>query len=82
MGIIKAPTSTKPQLPPKPTLTVAKPDYKSIAVDMRIDPKETILAHVEGSSWTVDYYSQVVARDSGLAGQGLGTDPGPFDFYW
>ena len=75
MGIIKAPTSTRPQLPPKPTLTVAKPDYKSIAVDMRIDPKETILAHVEGSSWTVDYYSQVVARDTGLAGNGLGTDP-------
>ena len=75
MGIIKPPTSTKPQLPPKPTLTVAKPDYRSIVVDQRVDPKETILAHVEGSSWTVDYYSQVVASDTGLAGQGLGTDP-------
>jgi hypothetical protein len=75
MGIIKPPTSLKPRLPPKPTLTVANDDYKSIAVDMRVDPKETILAHVEGSSWTVDYYSQVVARDTGLAGQGLGTDP-------
>lgn len=74
MGIIKAP-STKPVLPPKPNLTVAKPGYKNIAVDMRFDPKETILAHVEGSSWTVDYYSQVLAGDSGTSGQGLSTDP-------
>lgn len=74
MGIIK-PRPNKPQLPPKPNLTIAKPDYKNIQVDMRFHPKETILAHIEGSSWTVDYYSQVLARDSGSAGQGLGTDP-------
>lgn len=74
MGIIK-PRDTKPQLPPKPNLLIAKPDYKSIQVDMRFDPKETILSHVEGMAWTVDYYSQVLARDSGAAGQGLGTDP-------
>lgn len=74
MAIIKAPAS-KPQLPPKPNLTIAKPSYKNIAVDLRYDPKETILAHVEGSSWTVDYYSQIVTGDSGLSGQGLGTDP-------
>lgn len=74
MPIIKA-RPNKPQLPPKPELTVAKQDYKSIVVDTKYDPKETILAHVEGSSWTVDYYSQVVAKDSGLSGQGMGTDP-------
>lgn len=74
MGIIK-PRPGQPQLPPKPTLTIAKPGYKNIAVDTRYEPKETLLSHVEGSSWTVDYYSQVLARDSGAAGQGLGTDP-------
>ncbi|BAW19207.1 putative virion structural protein [Ralstonia phage RP31] len=74
MPIIQARPST-PQLPPKPNLLVAKPDYKSIQVDMRFDPKETILSHVEGMAWTVDYFSQVLARDSGAAGQGLGTDP-------
>lgn len=31
--------------------------------------------HVEGSSWTIDYFSQVIDRDNGTAGQGLGTDP-------
>ncbi len=74
MGLIKTP-STKPPLPPKPNLTIAKPDYKSIQVDQRFDPKETVLAFVEGSPWSVDYYSQVLGRDSGTAGQGLGTDP-------
>lgn len=74
MAIIK-PRPGQPQLPPKPNLTIAKPDYKSITVDTRYEPKETLLSHIEGSSWTVDYYSQVLARDSGVAGQGLGTDP-------
>lgn len=74
MPIIK-PRTGQPQLPPKPNLTIAKPDYKAVAVDLKRDPKETILAHVEGMSWTVDYYSQVLGRDSGVAGQGLGTDP-------
>lgn len=74
MPIIK-PRTGQPQLPPKPNLTIAKPDYKAAAVDLKRDPKETILAHVEGMSWTIDYYSQVLGRDSGAAGQGLGTDP-------
>lgn len=73
MPVIKAPTA--PAAPPKPTLTIAKPDYKNIAVDQRYDPKETVLAFVEGSPWSVDYYSQVLGRDSGTSGQGLGTDP-------
>lgn len=74
MPIIKARPNT-PQLPPKPPVVIAKPDYKAVAVDLKYDPKETVLAHIEGSSWTIDYYSQVLGRDSGVAGQGLGTDP-------
>jgi hypothetical protein len=74
MPLIKTP-STQPPLPPKPTLTIAKPDYKNIQVDARYDPKETILTHVEGKAWTIDFYSQVLGRDSGTQGQGLGTDP-------
>lgn len=74
MPIIK-PRPNKPQTPPQPNPVVAKNDYKSITLDTQYDPKETILAHIEGSSWIVDYYSQVLARDSGTAGQGLGTDP-------
>lgn len=74
MAIIKA-RPNKPQQAPQPAIKIAKDTYQSIAVDTRYDPKETILAHVEGSSWTVDYYSQVLARDSGVSGQGLGTDP-------
>lgn len=74
MPIIK-PRPNVPQGPPKPSLTIAKHDQKHIAVDLEYNPKETLLAHVEGSSWTVDYYHQVLGRDTGLAGQGMGTAP-------
>lgn len=74
MPIIK-PRPNKPQVPPPPNPVVAKESYKSITVDTQYQPQETILAHIEGSSWNVDYYSQILARDSGAAGQGLGTDP-------
>lgn len=74
MPIIK-PRPDKPQAPPQPNPVVAKETYKSITLDNQYHPQETILAHIEGSPWTVDYYSQVLARDSGTAGQGLGTDP-------
>lgn len=74
MGIIKS----RPEVPvaPKPTLVIAKPDYKHIAVDNKYDPKETLLGYIEGSPWTVKtYYSQVLGLDSGVSGQGIGTDP-------
>lgn len=74
MAIIKAkPTAQIP--PPPPQVAIAKPDRKSIVVDTQYNPKETLLSHIEGSSWTVSYYSQVLGRDTGAAGQGLATDP-------
>lgn len=73
MPIIKA-KATIPQRPPKPTLVIAKDTYANITVDTKYQPKETLLAHLEGSSWTVNYYSQIVGLDSGSAGQGMGTD--------
>lgn len=74
MGIIQKRPDRAPA--PKPTLTVAKPDYKHIVVDNAYQPKETLLAFIEGAPWTVEtYYSQVLGLDSPVAGQGLGTDP-------
>lgn len=73
MPIVKR-NPAKPQTP-APNPVIAKEDYKSIAVDTRYQPKETILAHIEGSSWTVDYYSQVLGQDTGISGQELGLDP-------
>lgn len=54
---------------------IAKPEYKGVTVDTTMVPLSSLLTHVEGSSWTVNYYSQVLDRDSDTAGQGLGTNP-------
>lgn len=60
---------------PKPSpVVIAKPQYKGITVDTKKVPIESLLSHVEGSSWTVNYYSQVLDLDSGTAGQGLGVN--------
>lgn len=73
MAIVKRPTG-KVQPPPPTPVHVAK-SYQNITVDTQYTPQDSLLTHVEGSSWTIDYYSQVLDRDSGTAGQGLGTDP-------
>lgn len=73
MAIVKRPTG-KVQ-PPAPTPVHVAKNYQNITVDTQYTPQDSLLTHVEGSSWTIDYYSQVLDRDSGTAGQGLGTDP-------
>lgn len=66
-GIITAePTSLPVQ--PINSLRVTSPQYKDVVVDTRWTPISSLLRHVEGASWTVDYYSQVLDRDSQLNG--------------
>lgn len=69
--VTRTPAAPKPA---PPALHIAKPDYRTITVDSRKDPQETLLSHIEGASWTVNYYSQVLDRDNGSAGQGLGRE--------
>ena len=52
----KAPT---PQFPEQ---------YKGLTVDTQVVPRDTLLTHLEGQAWQVDYYRQVVTRDSGTKG--------------
>lgn len=56
---------------PDPTdiIQISAPQYSGVAVDQRWTPKSNLLTHVEGSSWIVDYYSQVLGKDSPLSGQ-------------
>lgn len=61
---------------PKPiTVAIAKPEYKGVTVDTKLIPVSSLLSHVEGSSWSVNYYSQILNKDNASAGQGLGTNP-------
>lgn len=66
-GIITAEPTVLP-VQPINTLRVADTRYKDVAVDTRWTPVSSLLRHVEGASWTVDYYSQILDRDSQLNG--------------
>lgn len=73
MAIIEDTPSTPPS--PKPTpVKVVTPTHQTVAVDTRYVPKTSLLTHVEGASWTVSYYSQVLAKDGALSGQNLDRD--------
>lgn len=64
----------KPSAPPVEAPhapVISKPEYRGVTVDTRYTPNAALLSHVEGSSWTVNYYSQVLAADSPLAGQSV-----------
>lgn len=58
--------------PPVPTpvpVQITEPAFRGVTVDTREQPVNSLLTHVEGSSWTVDYYSQIVDKDNDIGGQ-------------
>jgi hypothetical protein len=64
-------TATSPPHPQPSQIRITDPRYQGIAIDTRYIPTTDLLTHVEGSSWTVDYYSQVLDEDNGVAGQSV-----------
>ncbi len=66
-----------PEAPAQPIPSPVKsmPDvYRGTTVDTRYIPSSALITAVEGSSRTVDYYSQALDKDSELSGQELGKD--------
>lgn len=49
--------------------------YRGITIDTAYTPASSLLTYVEGSDWTVDYYSQVLGADSEPMPLSLGRDP-------
>lgn len=71
MPIVKAkPTTASPEVVVIPK--IHSPQVKSNIVDTSYEPISSLMTYVEGSSWTVDYYSQVIDTDNALAGQDSG----------
>lgn len=70
MGVIESSPDT-PTPDRKPPLEVAAKELKGVFVDTRYTPAASLQMYVEGSSWTVDYYSQVLGEDSALTGQNV-----------
>lgn len=65
--------------PPAPPPAVDD-SYKGIVVDSRETPLSSLLVYVEGGSWIVDYYQQVLDADSEPKPQQLDS-PAPYQQY-
>lgn len=73
-GIV-TPVPDVPPVEPVPTLTVLSPKASDIVVDTRWTPAMSLMSHISGSKWVVDYYSQVIDQDSQLSGQQQSLNP-------
>lgn len=68
MPIVNLPPN--PPLPesiPKQNVSVVAPSYKHSVVDTQVTPLQSLITHIEGSSWIGNHYSQVVASDEELS---------------
>lgn len=52
--------------PPDPLKHTPEP-YKGVTVDSQFTPTSSLTTYLEGQSWSVDYYSQVIDQNDGLS---------------
>lgn len=52
-----------------PQINTTDPGFGNITVDTRYTPIDSLMVHMAGMAWTVQYYSQVTSTDSQLSGQ-------------
>lgn len=57
------------------TVQVSTDTFNNGVVDAKWIPRHSILTHIEGASWIVNYYSQVLDTDSNLSGQQFTKNP-------
>ena len=69
-------TPEAPTAPKQDVVQAFSPRVKSAVVDTRYVPQSDLLAYIEGSSWVVDYYSQILDVHDELGGQDVSA-PGP-----
>lgn len=70
-----SPSSTITEMP-----RIHDVSHESVMVDAKFVPLSSLITFVSGYAWTVEYYSQVITRDSALAGQDPNL-PGQFQQY-
>ena len=71
-GLVYASPTTDPLVPVE-TISITSGNYLGIANDNNVTPINTLLEHVEGASWTIDWYSQILTINSQLASQQAST---------
>ena len=70
MPIVNETNDAPPVQAPAP-IRISAPPHQSAVVDTRYTPLQSLITYMEGSIWTVDYFSQVVNNDDQLQGQNL-----------
>jgi hypothetical protein len=65
--VVANPTAQEPVQVPQ--LSTTSTSFEGVTVDTRWQSIESLMTHIAGSAWTVDYYSQVITTDSSLGGQ-------------
>lgn len=60
---------------PIETVRVSTDDFHTPTIDAKWVPRTSLLTHIGGSSWIVNYYSQVLDTDSNLSGQQYTKNP-------
>lgn len=53
--------------PTNPNLTDER--YKGVAVDTRYTPRKSLITHIAGFRWVIEYYSQYIGKDDEVASQ-------------
>lgn len=69
------PSASAPPVEKPTTVQITAPEYKGVTVDTRRTPLPEITVYIEGSSWTVNYYSQVLDKDTNISGLKPNLDP-------
>lgn len=69
LGGIVSPSPIDATPAPVTTIKIAESKYKDVAVDTRWSPIDSIMPHVAGAKWTVEYFAQVIDTDTQLMSQ-------------
>lgn len=65
MPIAKLTPTAKNNITPNIT-KIQPPSFKSVVIDEKLIPRSNLLGYISGSTWTVDYFQQVLGEDNDL----------------
>lgn len=73
-------TDKSPSQPRQDIVRPFKPGVKTAVIDTEYTPQSDLIAYIEGSSWVVNYYSQILDKNSEVKGQDTSL-PAPLQQY-
>ncbi len=65
---INTSSNTPTDTPPR----IHTPEFRGVSIDTEVIPEIALITHIQGSPYSVSYYSQIISEDSGTSGVGAG----------